>query len=127
MPILALTTDTLQATLESKRFIAIDFWADWCGPCKSFKPVYEQVAERFPELCFASIDVDAEPDLAEAFGVRSVPTLMVIREKILVLRDGGAMSVAELVKRIEQARLIDMDDLRNELAALEGDADAIDH
>ena len=92
-----------------------------------FRSVFEAAAQRHPDMLFGKIDSDAQADLAEAFEIRSVPTLMVIREQILVFRQSGVLSEAQLQQVLEQARLIDMDELRAEIAAAEGDLDAIDH
>lgn len=124
---LPLTEDGLQDLLLTRANVVLDFHAAWCAPCRGFAPVYAAAAPRFPALAFRTVDVDAEPDLAAAFGVRSVPTLLVIRERILVARHAGATDAAGLQSLLEQSMLVDMDDLRAELAAAEGDADAIDH
>lgn len=127
MPILTITEDNFNQVVAESPILVLDFWATWCGPCKSFAPVFEAAAARHADLVFGKIDTDAEQGLAKSFGIRSVPTLMVIREQILVIREAGALSTADFEKVIEHVRLIDMDDVRNELAAAEGDADAIDH
>ena len=127
MAILHLTQDNLSDVLKQHACVVIDFWATWCGPCRSFAPVFEDSARRHPELCYAKIDVDQEQELAQAFAIRSVPSLLIIREQILVAREAGALPLHELESVVEQAMLIDMDDLRQEMAAMEGDCDAIDH
>ena len=127
MTVLTLTEENFNDTVEKSKILVLDFWATWCGPCRSFAPVFEAAAAKHGDIVFAKIDTDAEQGLANAFGIRSVPTLMVIREKVMVYREAGALSAGSLEKLIEQVRLIDMDDLRNEMAAMEGDADAIDH
>jgi thioredoxin len=127
MPVLTITEDNFNEIVEAHPIVVLDFWATWCGPCRSFSPVFEAAAARHPDLVFGKIDTDAEAGLSKAFGIRSVPSLMIIREKILVVRESGALPMASLERVIEHARLLDMDDLRAELAAMEGDVDAIDH
>jgi thioredoxin len=127
MTILTITEDNFNQILEDHPIVVLDFWATWCGPCKSFAPVFEAAAAKHTDIVFGKIDTDEEQSLAKAFNIRSVPTLMVIREKIMVIRESGALPANSLEKVIEHVRLIDMDDLRNEIAAMEGDADAIDH
>jgi thioredoxin len=126
MTVLTITEDNFNEIVDSHPILVLDFWATWCGPCRSFGPVFEAAAARHPDLVFGKIDTDAEQGLSKAFNIRSVPSLMIIREKILVVRESGALPMASLEKVIEHARLLDMDDLRAELAAMEGDMDAID-
>lgn len=127
MATLTLTEANFNQIVEDTPILVLDFWATWCGPCKGFAPVFEAAAAKHTDIVFGKIDTDAEAGLAKAFNIRSVPTLMIIREKIMVIRESGALPANSLEKVIEHARLLDMDDLRNELAAMEGDADAIDH
>ncbi len=127
MSTLTITEDNFNQIIEANPIIVLDFWATWCGPCKNFAPVFEAAAAKHADIVFGKIDTDEEQSLASAFGIRSVPTLMVIREKIMVIRESGALPASSLEKVIEHVRLLDMDDLRNEIAAMEGDADAIDH
>jgi thioredoxin len=127
MNTLTITEANFNEVMEAHSIVVLDFWATWCGPCKQFAPVFEAAAARHTDIVFGKIDTDAEQSLASAFNIRSVPTLMVIREKIMVIRESGALPAASLEKVIQHVRLLDMDDLRNELAAMEGDVDAIDH
>ena len=127
MSTLTITEENFNQVIEDHPILVLDFWATWCGPCKSFAPVFEAAAAKHREITFGKIDTDAEQGLAHAFSIRTVPTLMVIREKVMVVRESGALPAGALEQVIEHVRLLDMDDVRNELAALEGDADAIDH
>lgn len=127
MATLTITEANFNQTVEDSPLLVLDFWATWCGPCKGFAPVFEAAAAKHTDIVFGKIDTDAEPNLSKAFNIRSVPTLMIIRDQIMVIRESGALQANALEKVIEHVRLLDMDDLRNELAAMEGDADAIDH
>lgn len=123
---LVLNEDNFNQTVEASPFIIIDFWTDWCGPCRQFAPVFEAAAAKHSDIVFAKIDADAERGLTNSFNVSSIPTLVIIREKIMVVRETGSLSSAELEKLIEHARILDLDDIRTEIAAHEGDEDAID-
>lgn len=127
MAVVSVHEANLADLLQQHRFVVLDFWAAWCAPCRGFAPLWQAAAERHRDLLFATVDVDAEESLARAFGIRTVPTLLAIRERILVARHPGAPTEAGLAQWLERCRLIDMDDLRQALAAAEGDADAIDH
>lgn len=127
MTVLSVTEDTLHPLLARRAPVVLFFSAAWSTPGRNLDPLYTAAALQHTDMVFAHIDTDKEAALTKDFGVRLVPTLMVIREKILVYRESGAFSAEDLARIIEHARLIDMDDLRNELAAWSGDMDAIDH
>jgi thioredoxin 1 len=111
------TLDTAQfaATIPGHRFAIIDFWAPWCAPCRSFAPVFEAVAQRYPDVLFAKVDTEAEPAIARNFGIRSIPTLMVFREDIIVYAQAGALPAAALDQVVSTARALDMDEVRREI------------
>jgi len=106
-----LTTDTFDDTVQDNDIVLLDFWAEWCGPCRTFGPIFEKVSERYPDLTFAKIDTDAEQALGAAFNVRSIPTLMVIREGVVVFSQAGVLPEAALEDLIGQVRDLDMDEV----------------
>jgi thioredoxin len=98
-------------------FVIVDFWAEWCGPCKQFGPIFERVSEKHPDITFAKVDTDKEQELAAAAGIKSIPTLMMFRDGILLFNQAGAAPESTLEDIIAQARGLDMDAIRAELAA----------
>ncbi|MEY4313108.1 MAG: thioredoxin [Actinomycetota bacterium] len=97
-------------------FVLVDFWAEWCGPCRAFGPIYEKVSEKHPDITFAKVDTDAEQELSAAAGIRSIPTLMMFRDGILLYNQAGAAPESALEDIITQARALDMNDVRKQLA-----------
>jgi len=97
-------------------FVLVDFWAEWCGPCRAFGPIYEKVSEKHPDITFAKVDTDAEQELSAAAGIRSIPTLMMFRDGILLYNQAGAAPESTLEDLITQARALDMDDVRKQIA-----------
>jgi thioredoxin 1 len=112
-----LTKENFDQTVTENDFVLIDFWASWCGPCRQFAPVYEKAAEENPDLVFAKVDTEAEPELAAAFNIQSIPTLMIVRDRVAVYAQPGALPEAALTDLIGQARRLDMDEVRREVAA----------
>ncbi|MFE6160037.1 thioredoxin [Streptomyces sp. NPDC056486] len=111
-----LTKENFDQTVTDNEFVLIDFWAEWCGPCKSFAPVYEKAAEGNPDMVFGKVDTEAQPELAQAFGIQSIPTLMIVRDQVAVFAQPGALPEAALEDVIGQARQLDMDEVRKSVA-----------
>ena len=97
----------------------IDWWAPWCGPCRAFGPTYEKVAAKHPDITFGKVNTEDEPELAAAFDIRSIPTLMILRDKVLLFSQPGALPEAALEDLIRQVRALDMEKVRAEIAAQE--------
>ncbi|CAL9660143.1 thioredoxin [Streptomyces sp. enrichment culture] len=117
-----LTKENFDQTVTDNDFVLIDFWAEWCGPCKQFGPVYEKAAEANPDLVFGKVDTEAQPELAQAFGISSIPTLMIVREQVAVFAQPGALPEAALTDVIGQARKLDMDEVRKAVAEQQAQA-----
>ncbi|MFE1288933.1 thioredoxin [Streptomyces sp. NPDC058751] len=112
-----LTKENFDQTVTDNEFVLIDFWAEWCGPCRQFAPVYEKAAEANPDLVFAKVDTEAQPELAAAFDIRSIPTLMIVRDQVAIFAQPGALRSTDLTEVIEWARKQNMDEVRRSVAA----------
>ena len=119
MATLELTKDSFESTIVDNDMVLVDFWADWCGPCKMFAPVYETVSADHPDVVFAKVDTEAQQELAAYFNIRSIPTLMIFRDQIGIFSQPGALPEPALRDLIEQAQALDMDDVRREIAEAE--------
>ncbi|WP_330301148.1 thioredoxin family protein [Streptomyces sp. NBC_00503] len=112
-----LTKENFDQTVSENSFVLIDFWAGWCRPCLQFAPVYEKAAEANPDLVFAKVDTEAQQELAAAFQISSIPTLMIVRDQVAIFAQPGALPEAALTDLIGQARALDMDEVRAKIAA----------
>ena len=108
--------DNFKETVGKDGIIILDWWAEWCGPCRAFAPVFEKASTQHPDITFGKIDTDAQPELSGAFEIRSIPTLMVFRDGILLFEQAGALPAAALEDLIKQVRALDMNKVREEVA-----------
>src|SRR5690606_17921927 len=115
--IVELTKDSFQEAITPDSTLIVDFWAPWCGPCRGFAPVFEQAAEQHPDVTFAKVNTDVEQELAGALGIRSIPTLMVFREQVLLFSQPGALSAGQLQELLEKIKAVDMEKVHQEIAA----------
>ena len=117
MATLKLTKDTFESTIEENDIVLLDFWAEWCGPCRMFGPVFEEASNTHTDIVFGKIDTEAQQELAGALGIMSIPTLMIFREGIGVFSQPGALPAAALENLIEQVRALDMNEVRAAVAS----------
>ena len=120
MATLDLTEPIFAETIENNELVILDFWAEWCGPCKAYGPVYERVSDEFPDVVFGKIDTEDQQQLAEMFGIRSIPTTIVFKEGVGVFMQPGALPEEALRDLVLKIKGLDMDEVRAEMAEKEG-------
>ena len=117
MATVALDSESFDTTIETNDIVLVDFWASWCGPCRTFAPVFDNAAATHPDVVFAKVDTEAESELAARFGIMSIPTLMAFREGVLLYAQPGALPAPSLELLIGKVKELDMDQVRAEMAA----------
>jgi thioredoxin 1 len=124
MATIDLTSEAFEETVLGDGIVLVDFWAEWCGPCKSFAPVFEAASEQHPDISFTKIDTEVEQQIASALQIRSIPTLMIFRDGIQLFSQPGAIPAHALEDLIGQVQALDMDQVRAEIAEQQATADA---
>jgi len=117
MALVTLTAENFNETVEKNDIVIIDFWAPWCGPCRSFAPIFEKTSQEFPEITFAKVNTEEEQALAGHFQIRSIPTTMILRDSIVVFQQAGALPQEALVDILNQVKALDMDQVRKDIEA----------
>lgn len=123
MSTIDLDKDTFQSAIKESKPLIVDFWAPWCGPCRSFAPVFEAASTQHDDITFAKVNTEDQQELATGMGIRSIPTLMVFREQVLLFSQPGALSASQLDELIEQIKAVDMDKVHAEIAAQQNQDD----
>jgi thioredoxin 1 len=124
MSTVALTEETFSSTVQDNSIVLVDFWAEWCGPCRMFGPVFERVGEENPDIVFGKVDTEAERGLAGAFQITSIPTLMAIRDGVILYSQPGALNEQSLVQVVQAVRDVDMEEVRAAIAKDQQQAEA---
>jgi thioredoxin 1 len=120
MAVVELTKENFEQVITSNATVIVDYWAPWCGPCRGFAPVFEKVSESHPDVIFAKVNTDEEQEIAAHFQIRSIPTLMVFRDQIIVFSQPGALAQGAFEKVVAKAKELDMDEVRKQISQQEG-------
>jgi thioredoxin 1 len=116
MAVVELTKDNFEEVVTNNEFVIVDFWAPWCGPCRSFAPTYEKVSNDHPDVVFAKVNTEEEQEIAGHFQIRSIPTLMIFRDKIIIFSEAGALPESGFRELVAKAGELDMDEVRRQVA-----------
>ncbi len=117
MATMEMTAQDFEETITSNDIVIIDFWAPWCGPCRSFAPIFEEASENHPDIVFAKVNTEEEQELAGHFQIRSIPTLMIFREQVILFAEAGMLAKPQLEQVIEKVRELDMAKVHADIAA----------